>query len=129
MDKTMNAPDTGNAPSEVLWARIAYWAGAIADLVVGIVVFLPALTEWLLQLEEPIQGTGLVFSKYFAALALAWALLLLWADRRPLERKGILLLTIFPVLVGLIASGVYAMIEDVAPTLNLDCRSAGKSCF
>ncbi len=60
-----------------------------------------------------------MFSKYFGAVAVAWAFLLLWADRRPLERKGILLLTIFPVLVGLIASGVYSAIEDIAPTLNL----------
>jgi len=127
MEKTTNAPDTGGLQSEILWARIAYWTGAIADLVVGIVVLFPTFIEWLLQLDEPMQGAGLVFSKYFGTLALAWAFLLLWADRRPLERKGILLLTIFPVLVGLIASGVYAMIEDVAPTLNLVLPIGGQT--
>jgi hypothetical protein len=103
----------------VLWARIDYWTGAIADLIVRIVVFFPAPTEWLLQLDEPMQGAGLMYSKYFGTTAVAWAFPLLWADRRPLESKGMVLLTIFPVLVGLIAVGVYAAIEDIASTLNI----------
>jgi hypothetical protein len=115
----MNTLAEGNVQNQILWARIAYWTGAIAALIVGIVVFFPAPTEWLLQLDEPMRGAGLMSSKYFGTTAVAWALFLLWADRRPLERKGILPLTIFPVLVGLIAVGVYAAIEDIASTLNM----------
>ena len=35
--------------------------------------------------------------------------LLLWADRKPVERRGVLLLTIVPVLLGLEAAGIYAV--------------------
>ena len=60
-----------------------------------------------------------MWTKYFGLIVFAWTCLLLWADRKPLERKGVLLLTCFPVLVGLIAVEVYAMIENIAPILNL----------
>ncbi len=33
-----------------------------------------------------------------ASLMLGWTILLLWADRKPIERKFILLLTFFPVI-------------------------------
>ncbi len=38
-----------------------------------------------------------------------WTLLLLWGSFRPIERKGVLLLTVFPVLVGLLISSVLAV--------------------
>ena len=36
-----------------------------------------------------------------AALMFGWTALLLWADRAPVERRDVLLLTVFPVVVGL----------------------------
>jgi hypothetical protein len=44
-----------------------------------------------------------------ASLMLGWTFLLIWADRRPVERRGVLVLTVFPVLFGLIISGIYAV--------------------
>jgi hypothetical protein len=44
-----------------------------------------------------------------ASLMLGWTFLLLWADRKPVERRGVLLLTVFPVLTGLALSGIYAV--------------------
>ncbi|MFC1496069.1 hypothetical protein ACFL52_01490 [Candidatus Margulisiibacteriota bacterium] len=44
-----------------------------------------------------------------ASLMLGWTVLLIWADRKPLERKGILLLTVFPVVFGLFISGLWAV--------------------
>lgn len=52
-----------------------------------------------------------------ASLMLGWTVLLLWAERRPVERRGILLITLFPVLLGLIAAGIYAV---VAGMVHLD---------
>jgi hypothetical protein len=43
-----------------------------------------------------------------AALMLAWTVLLIWADRKPVERRGVLLLTLFPLIPALFASGIYA---------------------
>jgi hypothetical protein len=33
-----------------------------------------------------------------------WSVLLLWADRRPLERRGVLPITMLPVIAGLMAN-------------------------
>jgi hypothetical protein len=35
----MNVLATARPQNQILWARIAYWTGALADLIVGIVVF------------------------------------------------------------------------------------------
>ena len=48
-----------------------------------------------------------------ASLMFGWTLLLIWADRKPAERKGVLLLTIVPVISGLMASGIYAVSDGV----------------
>ena len=51
-----------------------------------------------------------------------WSCLLIWADRKPVERRGVLLITIFPVLLGLAMSGLFAVeshfitISAVIPT-------------
>ena len=42
-----------------------------------------------------------------------WTLLLIWADRKPMERKGVLLLTAFPVCTGLLLAEIYAFISGV----------------
>jgi hypothetical protein len=42
-----------------------------------------------------------------ASLMFGWTLLLIWGYRRPVERMGVLLLTIFPVITGLVASAVF----------------------
>ncbi len=44
-----------------------------------------------------------------ALLMFDWSGLPLWADRKPMERKGVLLITIFPVLLGLAISGLFAV--------------------
>ena len=44
-----------------------------------------------------------------ASLMFGWTVLLLWADRKPVERKGILPITIFPVIVGIYASRLYGI--------------------
>lgn len=37
---------------------------------------------------------------------LGWTALLLWADRKPVERKGVLLLTILPVIFGIVLNEI-----------------------
>lgn len=47
--------------------------------------------------------------RYGAPLMIGWTVLLFWADRKPVERKDILLITAFPVVVGYVAMVMYAM--------------------
>jgi hypothetical protein len=44
-----------------------------------------------------------------APLMAGWTVLLLWADRKPMERRGILPITIAPVIAGLMANDAQAV--------------------
>ena len=44
-----------------------------------------------------------------ASLMLGWTALLLWADRKPVERKGVLLITLLPVVLGLVLNEIVAV--------------------
>ena len=44
---------------------------------------------------------------------LGWTYLLVWADRKPLERKGVLLLTAFPVVTGILLAEIYAVAKGL----------------
>jgi len=50
-----------------------------------------------------------------ASLMLGWTFLLIWADQKPVERKGILLLTIFPVISGLLSAGIFGVVMELIP--------------
>ncbi len=85
--------------SAVGWLKASYIAGAVADSLIGILMLLPGRmgeTEF----RYP-MGLG-------ASLMFGWTALLLWAYKRPMERKGVLVLTIFPVISGLVATGIWA---------------------
>ena len=116
-----------NISTKIKWLRISYWIGAIADIMVGVAAFLPGLRQLVWGLDMPIQGAGLIFVGYFGAVAFAWAFLLLWADRKPLERRGIALITIFPVVTGLMAAEICAIVQNIAPMLNLGLMLGGQT--
>ena len=74
--------------SKVIWLRISYWSAAIADFVIAISVSIPenmGLSEFALPM-------GLMSS-----VAFSWGILLLIADRKPVERRWILIPTIIVV--------------------------------
>jgi predicted CoA-binding protein len=53
-----------------------------------------------------------------ASLMLGWTVLLLWADRKPLERRGVLPITVF-VIAGLAWAGGYAVGAGLIPLPNM----------
>lgn len=95
-----------NINNKIKWLRISYWAGAIADLLMVMLFLIP---ERMGEVEYR-HPMGLA-----ASLMLGWTFLLIWADRKPVERKGILLLTIFPVITGLLTAGIYAALAEISP--------------
>jgi len=94
----------------VRWLRISYRTGAVIDALAAIQMLVPsvfAATNRLSGFRPPWEykyamGMG-------ASLMLGWTALLLWADRRPVERRGVLILTVFPVVVGLVANELWAL--------------------
>jgi len=107
--------------NKIRWLRISYWAGAIVDAYAAI--------RWMFP--EMFSGSSADIGynlgmKWGVALVLGWTLLLIWADRKPLERKDILLLTVCPVIVGLMitsvvtfTAGFFGTIQDLIVNLSI----------
>jgi hypothetical protein len=92
----------------IVWLRISYWAGAVLDLLAGLTMLFPALFAINNQLSSFYPAPNYRYAMGMGApLMLAWTILLLWADRRPLERKGILPITLLVVL-GEVANEIVA---------------------
>lgn len=106
--------------------RISYWVGAITDGLFVIPLVFPALGRVIFRLPDSSIAPEFNYISYIgASLMLGWTILLIWADRKPLERKGVLLITVFPVVAGLALSGIYLAVSGVVslhsiiPTLIL----------
>jgi hypothetical protein len=94
--------------------RISYWLGAIVDGFMVVPMLSPRVAGVLFGIEDFDPGDEYRYAMMVAAsLMLGWTVLLIWADRKPLERKGILLITVFPVIIGLALAGVFAVKVDM----------------
>ena len=89
--------------------RISYWVGAIADGIVAAMM----LAQTILARPSPLTH-NLPEPPYRYAMGLAgslmlgWTIVLLWADRKPAERRDVLIITNV-VILGLIGSELYAV--------------------
>lgn len=98
---------------EIRWLRISYWVGAVADGIVGVLMFFPELGRAAYGDPSFVATADYRYAMRFgAALMLGWTLLLLWADRKPVERRGVLPITVF-VIAGLAWAGAYAVSTDL----------------
>lgn len=89
---------------KIMWLRTSYWVGAVVDGIAAYRMLFPKIAHGL----EYRYALGLG-----ASLMLGWTFLLLWADRKPLERKGVLLLTVFPVISGILMTEFYAVLNGI----------------
>src|SRR5208283_903577 len=95
---------------EVRQLRIAYWIGAIVDAAAGVQMLSPRLFAFGMGLGDFRPGPDFAFAMGMgAALMFGWTALLLWADRAPIERRGVLALTVVPVIAGLALNEVVAV--------------------
>ena len=107
-------PDAPADPTAdaVRWLRRSYRAGAAVDAVAAIGMAAPALYGPTLRFDRDFDRAAPEFAYVLrtgAPLMAGWTLLLLWADRRPLERRGVLPITVLPVIAGLAANDAYAV--------------------
>jgi hypothetical protein len=99
--------------------------GAIIDAFVAVQLLLPDFWIDFNGLTAASNATLNYALVTASALMWGWTLLLIWADRNPLQRKSILLLTAFPVVFGLALNNAYAAatglrtLESTVPTLIL----------
>ena len=89
----------------ILFLRLSYWIGAIVDTIVGIAMICPPVFAAMEGFTSFAPGYDYTFAMGMgASLMFGWTVLLLWGDRKPVERKGILLITVFPVITGIYAN-------------------------
>lgn len=95
---------------KVLFLRTCFWIGVAADLVAVVPLLFPEAAKILFRLQNAGSGDDYRYvSGIAASLMLGWTFLLAWGSFKPIERKGILLLTVAPVLAGLLISSVLAV--------------------
>jgi len=79
--------------SKITWLRISYWTASIADFGIAISVLIPERVG----LTEFVYPMGLL-----SVVLISWGILLILADRKPIERRWILIPTI--IVVALLSS-------------------------
>jgi hypothetical protein len=89
---------------QILLLRFSYWAAAIADFCIAILVLIPERMG-LTAIEYPM---GLV-----SVIAFSWGGMLLIADRQPFERRWILIPTILVVALLTIVRLIFALNETI----------------
>ncbi|MHA2226724.1 MAG: hypothetical protein ACXAC8_16045 [Candidatus Hodarchaeales archaeon] len=103
--------------------RLVYWLGAIIDglfafdmtIIALVGVSTPLFTEAFTHISFVSDG-GLTYRYAIgigAALMWGWTVLLIWADQKPIERRAVLLITLFPVVVGLFITNIAAIIHEL----------------
>lgn len=100
----------------VLLLRGCYWCGAIFDAAVVIPMLFPSVAARLFGIDGFRPSVEYRYAMFIgASLMLGWTALLVWAGKRPIERRAVLMLTVCPVLIGLAAAGVFAVWERLIP--------------
>ena len=90
--------------------KTAFWIGAITDGLAAIVMIFPGLriciwgADNFMITREYRYALGMG-----AALMLGWTVLLLWGSLKPIERRDLLVITVFPVITGIVLAQVYAV--------------------
>ncbi len=109
-----------NESRAIKFLRISYWVGAIFDALMIIPMLSPKVASVAFGIPNFNPRNDYGYAMYIAAsLMLGWICLLIWADRKPVERRGVLLLTVIPVLTSLIISGIYAVTSGFIPVNNM----------
>jgi hypothetical protein len=113
------ATEEAEVKSSMTWLRISYWVGAVADGIVAAVMFAQAIFALPSPLTRYLPETPYRYAMGLAgSLMLGWTILLLWADRRPVERRGVLVITIV-VILGLMGSSVFSLSAGFMPARSV----------
>jgi hypothetical protein len=94
----------------ILLLRLSYWAAAITDLVVAILFLMP----------ERMGETEITYPMGLASvIVFSWVVILIMADRKPIERKWVLIPTIIVVALITIVRVTFSLGETIEFNLVL----------
>ncbi len=100
--------------------RVCFWVGALTDAAAAVPMLSTRVFRFVYRVSDVSPGADYRFAMGMgASLMVGWTVLLLWADRAPLQRKGILPITVIPVIVGLAANQGVALSSGFLPLAAL----------
>jgi hypothetical protein len=100
--------------NRIRWLRIGYWLGIVMDAIAFICMLFPSFFLRVVSVNIAVD-TGLSWALRFGAPLMAgWTVLLYWADRKPVERKDVLLITLCPVVLGITSFWLYTIAMGLA---------------
>ena len=100
--------------------HLAYRTGAVVDAAMVVPLLAPSVAAAMLGINGFAPGADYRYvAGLCAALMAGWTVLLVWADRDPVARRGVLLITVCPVVLGLAAAGGYALRSGLVRPLHL----------
>lgn len=93
---------------KLFFIRLTYWYGAILDFLVFLDMIISVLFEFSVSMPNVNPDISYKYQTGTGAfLMLGWTILLIWADRKPLERKDILIITAIPVVLGIMIINIF----------------------
>jgi hypothetical protein len=97
---------------KMFFIKIAYWLGTGADALWAVGLLFPPFFGILIGNPEfnPNLQTRFIMGMG-GSLMTGWTLLLLWAVRKPVERRVVILLTAFPVVFGMFVIALLGIID------------------
>ncbi len=96
--------------TQIKMLKIAFWIGAITDALAAVIMIFPELGAYFFKHEEVAITPEYRYAlRMGAALMVGWTALLIWGSIKPVERRGILVLTVFPVITGIVLAQIYAV--------------------
>jgi len=101
-----------NAQKKMFLIKAPYWLGIGADALWAVGLFSPRVLDILTGRPDfdPDLQTRLIMG-IGGSLMTGWTFLLLWAVRKPIERRVVSLLTAFPVVFGLFIVALVGVLE------------------
>ena len=94
--------------------RLCFWIGAITDGLAVVPMLSPGVGTMLLGGEFARVSVEYRYAMGIGASLMAgWTILLLWGSVKPIERRDLLILTVFPVITGIVISAVYGIRQHV----------------
>jgi hypothetical protein len=108
---------SGKANGRLVFVRCVLWFGIILDFVNVIQYCFPEFMLKALGIAGSVEPTTRSIRMHAAALMFAWTLLLVWTDRKPIERRMVMLLTI-PIALGIAGSFCYLIAAKALPATS-----------
>lgn len=98
----------------IRWLRISYWTGAVTATLAALQMFVPWIFAAIYRQPGPQPLLQLRYEMGMRIpVMLGWTVLLLWANRDPFERRGVLLITIVPVIAGLVINESWPVLSGL----------------